>query len=130
MKIFLAGGPSDVVQDVQRKLKGSNAQLNGHWEWKKRHPSSLPIGTELVLILTDMCGHADYDVLRRLAAQAGVPFVNGHRKWAICRPRLEAAGVVWSGQPAGPANAANESVGLPSLSEMFGVGDTWFYFED
>jgi hypothetical protein len=96
--VVLAGGPADVGADFRRRFERYGIRIVEHREWKRPRKISepLPPSVDLVLILTDMISHTDYDAIRKVSRDTNVPFLNIHRKWSVSSQRLERSGLLRS----------------------------------
>jgi hypothetical protein len=94
---LIAGGPKDRIRELRYKLRSLyDIELRYHWEWHRtnqfRRP--LPQDINLVLILSDMIGHAESEKLGEKAKTAGVQTILIPRKTSEIRVTLEREGLV------------------------------------
>ena len=91
---LVAGGQANFVADkLSKSLARHGIRIHTHWSWdKKKPPQKFPEGIDLVYICTDMIGHNLANPCVEYARTAGIPFVNGTRKWAESIERLAGAG--------------------------------------
>jgi hypothetical protein len=110
---LLVGGPSDIYRDISpRMLREFGISLEHHWRseagMKRVVKETLPSGCEIVVVLTDMVGHANGQLVVKLAKAAGIPYVLTGRKRSAWVTGLQALGFeqnpVWVNQtqPAQP----------------------------
>jgi hypothetical protein len=82
---LLVGGPGDIYRDIQpRMLEDFGIDLEQHWRseagMKRVVKETLPSGCEVVIILTDMVGHANGQLVVKLAKTAGISYALTGRK--------------------------------------------------
>lgn len=92
--VLVVGGEHRFVQGtLSSNLARHGMLVLGHWDWKMRQPpNTLPSNAEVVYIATDMVGHNLSNAANALAQKAGIPVVNGTRKWSESSGRLLRAG--------------------------------------
>ena len=91
--LVVGGEQSFVMSKLSKSLQKHGIQVSSHLDWTTaRAPRSLPTGVDLVYICTDMVGHNLSEPCMNLARDAGIPYVNGTRKWAESVARLSQAG--------------------------------------
>jgi len=97
-KITVVGGPRAVATRMEQRLAEHNVQVLAHVgeleAGKNKSMTSLPVGTDGVVIMVDSCGHALYEDAKTLASKAGVPLIGIPRKWAKAEAILRAQGVM------------------------------------
>jgi len=91
--LVVGGEESFVKSRLSQSLAKHNIGIEGHLDWSlRRPPRQLPAGVDLVYICTDMVGHNLSEPCMNMARDAGIPYVNGTRKWAESATRLTKAG--------------------------------------
>lgn len=108
---MVVGGQESFVKDkLARSLKRHGIGVHTHLSWtKRRPPSTLPKGIDLVYICTDMVGHGLAEPCVKYARDLGIPFVNGTRKWAESIERLTQAGFPCWTRPAPSRRSSTSS---------------------
>lgn len=93
-RALVVGGQEAYVKDrLSRNLARHGIGVHTHWSWTRRKaPAKFPVDIDLVYICTDMVGHNLATPSVDYARAAGIPFVNGTRKWAESIERLTQAG--------------------------------------
>lgn len=83
---LLVGGPEDVGRELRfRLLERRNILIRYHFDWDHSHSGMnrpIPSDCDLVVILKDMIGHPQHDVVVRECKRIGLPFVRSQRKWS------------------------------------------------
>jgi hypothetical protein len=91
-RVLVVGGePSFVNRKLAPRLLRHLLRVTAHWPWKKAN-GTFPEDTELLFVLTDMCGHSMSGVAIEEAKRRGIPVVMGMRKHALNIDKLAAAG--------------------------------------
>jgi hypothetical protein len=91
-RVLVVGGePSFVTRKLAPRLTRHLLRVTAHWPWKKAN-GTFPEDTELLFVLTDMCGHSMSGVAIEEAKRRGIPVVMGMRKHALNLDKLASAG--------------------------------------
>lgn len=102
---LLGGGPADIHRELRTKLAPHGIQLDHHREYGRSHTGHgpIPIGVDLVILLTDMLGHSAERGLITAAKRADVPYIRATRKMSTLLPLLKAKGFLIDETRAGVA---------------------------
>ena len=97
MKALVLGGENTFIRDnFAKRLAKFNIDVNWIWHWDHTKPvSKLPSQCECVVVVKDMTGHNQRNVVRHLAKRAGVRFVEIPRKWSVAQGHLKAGFHRW-----------------------------------
>ena len=110
---LLAGGPGDVAREIRDKLMDQlGTVVSHHWEWKRPRAwqNPIPQDVDFAILLKDMMGHADEDLVRRACKAAKVPFIRTQRKWSAMRAALNQRGLVAKFAPEIPLAVTSTAV--------------------
>ena len=115
MKALVLGGENTFIRDnFAKRLAKFNIDVNWIWHWDHSKPvSKLPSQCECVVVVKDMTGHSQRNVVRHLAKRAGVRFVEIPRKWSVAQGHLKAMGFTDGSEP------INESIPGEDFDAVF-----------
>lgn len=95
MKALILGGENSFVRDnLSEKLSDFDIEVVSIWHWDHSKPiSKIPQGCDTVIVLKDMTGHPQRNVVRQLAKRQGLTFIEIPRKWAVAQKHLQRLGL-------------------------------------
>ena len=93
-RALVVGGQHAFVKNkLSKSLARHGIEITQHWAWDKAKPPSVwPRNLDLIYICTDMVSHKVSTPAVEHCRAAGIPYVNGTRKWAESIVRLTGAG--------------------------------------
>ena len=93
--LVVGGQESFVKERLAPRLLKHGIEVGSIWDWDHARPiQSIPKGCNCVIVLKDMVGHPQRDVVRALAKRGGLPFAEIPRKWAVAYKDLMKAGLI------------------------------------
>lgn len=101
MKAFVLGGEEKFIRNqLSPKLLDFGIDVVSIWNWDNRKPVAyIPAECDTVIVIKDMTGHTQRNVVRTLAKKQGLRFIEVPRKWSIIQKHLTALGLTSDSNP-------------------------------